>query len=368
MSDQNDKVEEFPSRELPLSTIENTPPLMLDLPDGQQLVVGKLPDGIVIEIATWRGTGRPDSRTNRMMLGVSYDEDDLEEKPKRALLKKFKRENELSEGPEASPVVPATIAVESLVTPEDVQVADSEIAEEVNAVAEPEIAEEVVMATESAIIPEVVESTEMESFVAEEVVLIPNHNNGDSDELAELAAADVPVFSVDEIAPPPRNMQDLFGARPRAQLEDETHSQMIERGHEIVRKPSKKSVKKFQVKRLVKPVGTLVATALGIILLIGPAGIKFTLPEGGLSTSLSSAKNAVVIVRESDEYQIGDTVVASVIAPENPDYFANIAAQSDVEFVLTENNLYHSALREEVKGKVVLVVPGIGFLLHKLGL
>lgn len=46
-------------------------PLVIDLPDGQKLVVGSLPAGSVIEVATWRGTGRPDSRTSRLMLGMS---------------------------------------------------------------------------------------------------------------------------------------------------------------------------------------------------------------------------------------------------------------------------------------------------------
>ena len=49
-------------------------PLVIDLPDGQKLVVGNIPRGTVIEVATWRGTGRPDSRTNRLMLGVSSTE------------------------------------------------------------------------------------------------------------------------------------------------------------------------------------------------------------------------------------------------------------------------------------------------------
>lgn len=46
-------------------------PLVIDLPDGQKLVVGHLTNGSVIEVATWRGTGRPDSRTSRLMLGMS---------------------------------------------------------------------------------------------------------------------------------------------------------------------------------------------------------------------------------------------------------------------------------------------------------
>jgi hypothetical protein len=46
-------------------------PLVIDLPDGQKLVIGKMSQGAVIEVATWRGTGRPDSRTSRLMLGMS---------------------------------------------------------------------------------------------------------------------------------------------------------------------------------------------------------------------------------------------------------------------------------------------------------
>lgn len=53
-------------------------PLVIDLPDGQKLVVGNLPTGTVIEVATWRGTGRPDSRTQRLMLGVSSSDSTAE--------------------------------------------------------------------------------------------------------------------------------------------------------------------------------------------------------------------------------------------------------------------------------------------------
>jgi hypothetical protein len=54
---------------LPLPSSDSV--LVIDLPDGQKLLVGKMDSGSVIEVATWRGTGRPDSRTNRLMLGMS---------------------------------------------------------------------------------------------------------------------------------------------------------------------------------------------------------------------------------------------------------------------------------------------------------
>lgn len=65
--DGSSKKEDLSSLPIPDSESQ----LVIDLPDGQKLVVGALPAGTVIEVATWRGTGRPDSRTNRLMLGVS---------------------------------------------------------------------------------------------------------------------------------------------------------------------------------------------------------------------------------------------------------------------------------------------------------
>ena len=63
-------------------------PLVIDLPDGQKLVVGNLAAGSVIEVATWRGTGRPDSRTSRLMLGMSS----AQEKPADAAPSEIKKD------------------------------------------------------------------------------------------------------------------------------------------------------------------------------------------------------------------------------------------------------------------------------------
>ena len=56
-------------------------PLVIDLPDGQKIVVGKMVQGSVIEVATWRGVGRPDSRTSRLMLGMGSGNVNEESKP-----------------------------------------------------------------------------------------------------------------------------------------------------------------------------------------------------------------------------------------------------------------------------------------------
>lgn len=63
---------------IPLPVSDN--PLVIDLPDGQKIVVGKLQTGSVIEVATWRGTGRPDSRTSRLMMGMNTGKSEPAEK------------------------------------------------------------------------------------------------------------------------------------------------------------------------------------------------------------------------------------------------------------------------------------------------
>jgi hypothetical protein len=47
-------------------------PFVIDLPDGQKLLISDLPEGTIIEVAAWRGTAKPDNRTLRLLLGVSH--------------------------------------------------------------------------------------------------------------------------------------------------------------------------------------------------------------------------------------------------------------------------------------------------------
>ena len=78
-TDQNPQHELMETKAMPDIVPDSHPPLVVDLPDGQKLFVGEVNPGTIIEVATWRGTGRPDSRTNRFMLGVSTPEDDAKD-------------------------------------------------------------------------------------------------------------------------------------------------------------------------------------------------------------------------------------------------------------------------------------------------
>jgi hypothetical protein len=40
----------------------------VELPEGHQLIIGEMPPGTVVEVATWQGVGRPDETANRFLL------------------------------------------------------------------------------------------------------------------------------------------------------------------------------------------------------------------------------------------------------------------------------------------------------------
>lgn len=40
----------------------------VELPEGHQLIIGDLPPGTILEVATWEGVGRPDETTKRFLL------------------------------------------------------------------------------------------------------------------------------------------------------------------------------------------------------------------------------------------------------------------------------------------------------------
>jgi hypothetical protein len=354
MSENENEIELEPmtGSELPLVSRDDAPPLLLDLPDGQQLVVGKLPDGIVIEIATWRGTGRPDSRTNRMMLGVSYDDDVVaEESVKKPIFKSRKKQQQPQQPVNTSHV---TIVEPASQTP----------------IVEPTISTSEVVKVQRELPATNLETSQTLTYSAPEISVPP--------ELVEIVAEDdahphVVVIEHKEEQPVAavsgtRNMQDLFGARPRTQVTIEGEGSLLDsKAHEIIKKEKTVRNSKVDLKKIARWIAYPVAIALVIFLLVGPGKFSVTHPTMGVKTSLSSAKNALVIVRGAESYAVGDNVVANIEADGSPAVFGSVAATSDTEYVLTENNLYHSALKGEVKGKVILVMPGLGFLAGLIG-
>jgi hypothetical protein len=252
----NRELEPIEGAPLPLSEAKENPPLVVDLPEGQKLVVGNLDPGVVIEVATWRGTGRPDSRTSRLMLGVSTNED--EGLPKTRSL--------------------PPVAQESIAAPEALnQISQADVAS---------------------------------GRVATGVVY---SNLNPSQPRKDFAWAD----------------------------------------------DSKKS-KRILLKRILIASGSVTALAAIAVAIFGFIGLRFAHPLSGVETSTGAASSSVVLLKPTQNFEVGDSVIADVFAsPENP-VMSLVAAVSQDAILLATENGYSQVNTERVRGRVVVLFPYFG--------
>jgi hypothetical protein len=285
-----------------------------------------------------------------MMLGVSYDEDVIEETKKKSFFEKIKRNNE---GQQEAQAAPTTEVVPTVATTQ-VEAAPVVVTSEAPAPTLVEIPTELPVDEAPATAPIQIEAVEeLEELEGTNVRLIPHVEP----EQPQNVEPEHPQMNLQ------RNMQDLFGARPRAQVITEAsdgNSRLNKHAHEIVKRDRGTSNLDGLGKSLVKTFVWVAGFALLVFFAAGPGQLRIVHPDLGLQTSLSSAKDALIIVKKSDAYVVGDNVVVKSEAQSADNVFGSVAAVSDTEYIVTENSLYHSALKDNVYGKVVLVMPGLG--------
>jgi hypothetical protein len=341
MSNETDpRLEEITTKSLPLSEREENPPLVVDLPDGQKLVVGDIKAGTVIEVATWRGTGRPDSRTHRFMLGISHDEPEALIRPTRSepevqVEKNFETTPDVIEIPQVIDVPQVTDVPVVIDIPEVAEV--SQVADEPEAtveVAEPEV-------------PEVVEIIEA--------------NTEPEEAVAENEASD---FIQGERLSSRTDL--LFGASTQYIDKGVAYFPPANPTKQLVAPVSNVDFKKtFKVLRpiLFSAIGVIAALAVLIAL-----NISIAHPRSGLDTALGNAKSTLMIVQGKENYAVGESVVGdSPAQPENP-VFGVIAAVGEGVYMLNGDLGYISVGQDDVHGKVLAIAPWWGKLADLIGL
>jgi hypothetical protein len=248
---------------LPLATIDTQAPLVIDLPDGQKLVVGNLDPGVVIEVATWRGTGRPDSRTNRLMLGVSESEKEI-------------------------PIYDKARARGSI------KYTDSK----------PRLHE----------------------------VSLENEVEG---LMSQKGSMSYKVSSSNSV------------------------SEQVKRRHVLSRR--------FNAKSIIKTCAITVAIVLFFAGLIGPGKMRIAHPHSGVATSLGSAQNSLVIVRQGVMGKVGEPVIANVAELKASPVLAVVSALDRDHYLLATNTQQFQSFSRDIHGKVQFVIPYLGFFASLLG-
>jgi hypothetical protein len=252
----NRELEPIEGAPLPLSEAKENPPLVVDLPEGQKLVVGNLDPGVVIEVATWRGTGRPDSRTSRLMLGVSANED---------------------EGLPKSRSLPP-VAQQSIAAPEvQNQISNSEVS-------------------------------------------------------SERIATGV-VYS------------NLNPSQPR---------------NDFAWADDSKGSRRVFLKRILIASGSATALAAIAVAVFGFVGLRFAHPLSGVETSTGAASSSIVLIKPTQSFEVGDSVLADILASSENPVMSLVAAVSPDAILLATEDGYSQVNAERVRGRVVVLFPYFG--------
>ena len=248
---------------LPLATVDTQAPLVIDLPDGQKLVVGNLDPGTVIEVATWRGTGRPDSRTNRLMLGVSESEKEVPVSDKAGAKKLIKNRDSKPRWQEVSL------------------------------------------------------ENEVEGLVSQK------------------------------------------GSMSYTVSSSNSVSEQVQRRHVLSGR--------FNAKGIIKACAITLALVLIFAGLIGPGKMRIAHPQSGVASSLGSAQNSLIIIRQGVKGKVGEPVIVTVSDPKVSPVLAVVSAVADDQYLLATNTQQFQSTSRDIHGKVQFVIPYLGFFATLLG-
>jgi hypothetical protein len=364
MANESDpRLEEISTKSLPLSEREENPPLVVDLPDGQKLVVGDIKAGTVIEVATWRGTGRPDSRTHRFMLGISHDEPE-------ALVRPTKAEPEvvINKVVEPAPAIiveaPAPMEVVELTAPIETSV--DEIHTEVAETAVIEASQIVIELSDSDLeAPGTI--MEIPDVISEDQQIEVEPNSVENEVLEE--PSDIETIEQSDFLNGERlssRTDLLFGASTQYIEKSIAYYPPSNPGKQLVA-PLMKKKKKVNRRAFIQT-GITLGGLVVIVLTFWALNMSVVHPKSGLSTATGDAKSTLMIVKSQDSYVVGENVVGdSTSQPDNP-VFGVIAAAGDGVYMLNGDLGYVSVDQDDVRGRVIAIAPWWGKLASLVGL
>jgi hypothetical protein len=96
-------------------------------------------------------------------------------------------------------------------------------------------------------------------------------------------------------------------------------------------------------------------------------GFRVVHPQAGLANALGSAQSSLAIVKKADVYKSGDKIVAQAQVGESPVLGIIASAEGGSLELILENSVARTT-PDKVSGKLVAVIPFVGYLLSVVGL
>lgn len=109
------------------------------------------------------------------------------------------------------------------------------------------------------------------------------------------------------------------------------------------------------------------AAALILVLVLFLFGFRIAHPKAGLSNALGSAQSSLVVVKKASIYKSGDKIVAQPQTGKSPVLGIIASAEGGSLELILENSVARTT-PDKVAGKLIAVIPFIGYLFTVVGL
>jgi hypothetical protein len=119
----------------------------------------------------------------------------------------------------------------------------------------------------------------------------------------------------------------------------------------------------MSLNRFAKPLAVVIVASLVLFLF----GFRLVHPQDGLSNALGSAQSSIAVVKKANLYKSGDKIVAEAQVGKSP-VLGVIASAENGSLELILDNSVARTTPEKVSGKLVAVIPFVGYLFSAVGL
>ena len=107
---------------------------------------------------------------------------------------------------------------------------------------------------------------------------------------------------------------------------------------------------------------------VGVLAILGILGIRVGHPNSGLSTALGSASSSVVIYKVNKDLAIGDKIFGASEDPTLSPVLGEVADKGEGYFSVQHGKFLERMTTENTRGKMIAVVPFIGYIFSAVGL
>lgn len=311
MGDKKDKEKAEKAKKRKRVTLEGFA-ASVELPEGHQLIIGELPAGTVVEVATWQGVGRPDASTNRFLLTA----DGPGMQPRRREERDARDDIDLPKF-------------------EDPTQSRAESKAEEKAEREPEVKAQEANASEQK---------------AESKPVAPDAEQKKSDEKKS------DEKKSDEKKAKKREIEAFLGVTQLEKPDDPTAATSTE---------SKSFANRW--KRIAPNLFAAVASIAIILVILNILGISLTVPNVGSKSTFGNTTNSLVLYKRGNNLvNNSPTVVANVVNGKREILLGAATVYSSTEIELSTTKGFMTENSDSVIGHSVVAIPFLGWLLSPL--